>query len=314
MNRFNLVVLVQIFKQVPAGIVESGNSRVVQFSCLSVKEYLTSAWLAISSGDVLRYYIALEPAHTILAQACMSALLRSDDPVEQNGVEYIPPNWLNMLLNTGPPMLSMGMYRLAYKRRWNISLNWTSHILQPGDSCTTSNWKSDAGPMYYAALCGFQDLVGHLIMVLIRKFSQHVNICGGYNVTPQLAALAGEHFQTANFFHDNGVDPNIRGFSSKTPLHSAAYYGHLQMVQELLEHKADVNAQRDSDQNPSLLVGRYFERPSSQVSQLPNISRLLLEHGADVNARTDDLSTPCIWRKNMGGSRSYVCYSSMVLV
>jgi hypothetical protein len=68
-------------------IVESDDSRVVQFSHFSVKEYLTSARLAISSGEVLRYHIALEPAHTILAQACMSALLRSEDHVEQDGAE-----------------------------------------------------------------------------------------------------------------------------------------------------------------------------------------------------------------------------------
>ncbi|KAF8476562.1 hypothetical protein DFH94DRAFT_803602, partial [Russula ochroleuca] len=45
--------------------------RVVQFSHFSVKEYLTSARLATSSADVSRYHIDLEPAHTILAQACM---------------------------------------------------------------------------------------------------------------------------------------------------------------------------------------------------------------------------------------------------
>jgi hypothetical protein len=58
-------------------VVESGASRVVQFSHFSVREFLTSDRLSTSSGDVLQYHIALEPAHTILAQACMSALLRS---------------------------------------------------------------------------------------------------------------------------------------------------------------------------------------------------------------------------------------------
>jgi hypothetical protein len=57
-------------------IVDTGDSRVVQFSHFSVKEFLTSARLATSSGDVSRYHIVLEPAHTILAQACMSVLLQ----------------------------------------------------------------------------------------------------------------------------------------------------------------------------------------------------------------------------------------------
>ena len=41
-------------------IVETGYSRVVQFSHFSVKEFLTSARLATSSGDVSRYHIVLE--------------------------------------------------------------------------------------------------------------------------------------------------------------------------------------------------------------------------------------------------------------
>jgi hypothetical protein len=82
-------------------VVESDGSRVVQFSHFSVREFLTSARLSTSSGDVLRYHIALEPAHTILAQACMSALLRSDDRMEPNGAksrsrlaEYAARHWV----------------------------------------------------------------------------------------------------------------------------------------------------------------------------------------------------------------------------
>jgi hypothetical protein len=56
-------------------IVAADGSRVVQFSHFSVKEFLTSARLSTSSGIVSRYHIDLEPAHTILVQACMSVLL-----------------------------------------------------------------------------------------------------------------------------------------------------------------------------------------------------------------------------------------------
>jgi len=50
-------------------IVKDGDSRIVQFSHFSVKEYLTSDRLAESSRDVSRYHIQLAAAHTILAQA-----------------------------------------------------------------------------------------------------------------------------------------------------------------------------------------------------------------------------------------------------
>jgi hypothetical protein len=71
--------------------VETDDSRVVQFSHFSVKEYLTSERLATSSGDVSRYHIDLEPAHTILAQACMGILLQPDDRVEENDVRKRSP-------------------------------------------------------------------------------------------------------------------------------------------------------------------------------------------------------------------------------
>ena len=50
---------------------EAGNSRVVQFSHFSVKEFLTSSRLATATSDVSYYHIALGPAHTILAKACL---------------------------------------------------------------------------------------------------------------------------------------------------------------------------------------------------------------------------------------------------
>ena len=65
-------------------IVNDGDSKVVQFSHFSVKEYLTSDQLACSSGDVSRYHIVLEPAHTILTQACLGVLLRLDGHDKDN--------------------------------------------------------------------------------------------------------------------------------------------------------------------------------------------------------------------------------------
>ena len=72
-------------------IVDTGRSRVVQFSHFSVKEFLTSARLATSSQDVSCYHIVLGPAHTIMAQACLSILLRQDNLIEDSSVEKRSP-------------------------------------------------------------------------------------------------------------------------------------------------------------------------------------------------------------------------------
>ena len=283
-------------------IVESDDSRVVQFSHFSVKEFLTSARLATSSGDVSHYHIDAESAHMILAQACMSALLRFDDRVEENDVKsgsplsrYAAEHWVShakyenvraclrkaieYLFDLDKP------YFLAWRQLHDIDIN-------PRDSTffQFTPWpheKSDAVPLYYAALCGFQDLVEHLIV----KYPQHVDAGGGYFVTPLLAALAGNHFQIARILHDKGADPNVRGNLDMTPLHSAAYYGDLQTIQVLLEYKANVDARDNFGQTPLRFLSKNSQLAVNE-SQCRNVTQVLLEHGADVNAHDNNLSTP----------------------
>ena len=52
-------------------VVHDGVSRVVLFSHFSVKEFLTSDRLSAAVRYISFHHIALEPAHTILAQACL---------------------------------------------------------------------------------------------------------------------------------------------------------------------------------------------------------------------------------------------------
>ncbi|KAH9069508.1 hypothetical protein EDB83DRAFT_2551109 [Lactarius deliciosus] len=50
----------------------------VQFAHFSVKEFLASDRLAKLTADISRFHIRLEPAHTVIAQACLAILLRSN--------------------------------------------------------------------------------------------------------------------------------------------------------------------------------------------------------------------------------------------
>ncbi len=70
--------------------VEAGDSRFVQFSHFSVKEFLTSSRLATTSLKVSKYHIDLEPAHTVLAQVCLGVLLQIQDNVEGHTREDHP--------------------------------------------------------------------------------------------------------------------------------------------------------------------------------------------------------------------------------
>jgi hypothetical protein len=276
-------------------IVATDDSRVVQFSHFSVKEFLTSARLATSSQDVSRYHIVLEPAHTILAQACLSILLRLDNLIEDSNVKedfplagYAAEHWVRHAQFEDVASHIKGMedlfdpdkpYFAAWCRLHDIDTepSYDSVFFQ-----FTTFPKSGANtPLYYAALCGFRNLVEQLI----AKHPQHVDAIGGYYMSPAVAALAGRHFQLAQVLHRNGSSVNPQGRSGISLLHSAADYGDLEMVRVLLDYGVDINAQNDAGITPL-----YYA--SLDVSDSPKIFRLLLDRGADPNGRTKIGLTP----------------------
>jgi len=68
-----------------------GDSRLVQFSHFSVKEFLTSDRLGASTVDTLRYHhIRLEAAHVMMAQMCLSVLLQLEDHMDKQTIRNYP--------------------------------------------------------------------------------------------------------------------------------------------------------------------------------------------------------------------------------
>jgi hypothetical protein len=275
-------------------IVDTGYSRVVQFSHFSVKEYLTSDRLAVSSQDVSQYHITFETAHTILAQACVSVLLQLDDHNEWDDVEKNAPlavygaeYWVRhaQFEDVASRIKGMGYlfdldkpYFAAWRRLHDIDT-----IRSPESVFGQIAFETGAKiPLYYAALCGFANLVEQLI----AKNPQHVNAFGGYYGTPAVAALAGRHFQLTQVLHRNKSSVEPRDDHERTPLHSAAYCGDLEMVQVLLEYGVDVNTKNSYGLTPLNFAsyrGRHYE---------PRVARLLIEHGAVINTRDVGGSTP----------------------
>ena len=277
-------------------IVDTGRSRVVQFSHFSVKEFLTSARLTTSSQDVSHYHIILEPAHTILAQSCLSILLRQDNIIEGGSVEersplagYAAEHWVRHAQFEDVASRIKGMEDIFDLDKPYFSVWRQVHDIDsdPYDSIFyhfTPNSKSGPNtPFYYAALCGFSNLVEQLIV----KHPEHVNAIGGYYMTPAVAALAGRHFELAQVLHRNGssVDPRCR--AELSPLHSATYYWDLEMVQVLLDYGVDANALSVDGYTPLNLALTYRSE-----NQDPSVVRLLLDRGADPNLPTEDGLTP----------------------
>jgi hypothetical protein len=157
-------------------IVETDNSRVVQFSHFSVKEFLTSTRLADSSKVLACYHISLEPAHTILAQACMAVLLHPDDFVGENSslAGYAARHWpIHAQFRSVSSSLKKAMEYLfdlelphfaTWLRLHNIDIKPSLNMDLSSLSLLAASSLFDASPLYYATLCGFQDLVECLVI------------------------------------------------------------------------------------------------------------------------------------------------------
>ena len=284
-------------------IVQAGDSRVVQFSHFSVKEFLTSPRLAIGSGEVSNYHIDLEPAHTILGQACLGVLLQIQDDVEgcTRGdhplAEYAAEHWAtHAQFGEVSSRLRKGMEYLfdANKPHFKVWLTLYDIDTGPKYGATfyhfTPDVNSPAAPLYHAALCGFHDLVEHLI----SKHPQDVNADGGFYVRPLVAALAGEHFETADLLRRNGADLNVWG-EGINPLHAAAYSGNFEVVRKLIEYGPTYIETRNGVGSTPLHCAS--DGPSFNAG---SVTRLLLEHGADVNAQSKTCMTPLHWASSNG--------------
>ena len=270
-------------------IVQAGRSRVVQFSHFSVKEFLTSSRLVTASGDVSNHHIESEPAHTILAQACLGVLLQIQDEVEGYTPEdhplarYAAKHWTtHAQFGEKSSHLHKGMEYLfdANRPHFKVWLTLCDIDTHPNVDATFYEFalwnKSPAAPLYYAALCGFHDLVEHLI----TKHPQDVNADGGYYVRPLVAALAKEHFQTADLLRHNGADLDVLGLHGRNPLHGAAYSGNLEVVRILIEYNpAYINAGDEYEFTPLIWASSPHNLKDGSVHQL------LLEHGANINTQ-----------------------------
>src|SRR5260221_783075 len=219
---------------------EDEDSRVIHFSHFSVKEFLTSDRLSTSKIDASRYHhILLEPAHTIMAQACLSVLLRLDPHVDEANFPlalYAAERFgdhaefesvLSYLIDGVDLLLGADKSHFAAWPRMS-PLDHLPHMLQ------------DVIPLYYVAARGYRGLVDYLI----SKRPDDVNIQDDYG-TPLHAALDGGHADVAELLLGYCLDVDVRDYRDQTPLHLAAENGFIGVTRTLADRNADINV-RDS--------------------------------------------------------------------
>ena len=302
-------------------IVKDGDSRIVQFSHFSVKEFLTADRLAEPIRDVSRYHIRLETAHTVLGQACLGVLLRLDDRVDRDMIENFP----------------LAQYAAQYWPTHARFGNASSHIMD-GMKClfdadkphfpawlwiynedysegrpmsTMCPEKPEASPLYYAAMLGFRDLADRLI----AEHPEHVNARGGLEQTPTHVAARTGHADILSLLLEHGAEVDALGHNGQTPLHRASWQRKVKAGQCLLDHGADINARNNDGLTPlgsaaykDLEFTRMLVERGARINDYDSdgwtslhwaiqsgnvqIAQLLLENGADVNVRDKSGKSP----------------------
>ena len=310
-------------------IVKDGDSRIVQFSHFSVKEFLIADRLAEPLKDVSRYHIRLEAAHTILAQACLGVLLRLDDRVGQDNIKdfplarYAAQYWPSHAarFDNASSCIKDGMECLFDADKPHFATWLWIYNEDRGRSMSSScPEKPEAFPLYYAARLGFRGLAEHLI----SKHPEHVNARGGREVTPMHVAAFEGQADILALLLEHGADTDGRGLDKSTPLYRAALNGKWEAGQYLLDRGADINARNAEERTPLFravfqghveFVGMLLKRgagvgipekygwtPLHWAVGNGNIlaMQLLLEYGADVNARDKEGKTPSEFGSKLG--------------
>jgi ankyrin repeat protein len=128
------------------------------------------------------------------------------------------------------------------------------------------------------------------------------------------ACRTGQHQVVEELLKGGIADPNLRDDDNEiawTPLFLAARSCHVETVQVLLSHGADVNARSKMDQSPLHAV--CWSKQSS--AGLTQVVRLLLEAGAHASAGNRRGQTPLHWAAHyghVGAVRLLVQYSALI--
>jgi hypothetical protein len=285
-------------------IVDEKGSQVVQFSHFSVKEFLTSSRITGSSADISAFHILLEPAHTVLAMACLGVLVGLGELVDEDNVEdrspltrYAAEYWVDharfgnvsshireemeYLFDPDRPYFAAWLH-VHNIDTWPLPESLLYHFAR-------HEQPNMATPVYYAALCGFHELTEQLII----KHPQQVNAAGGFYVSPLVAALSGGHFKIAQLLYERGANVEVQGTCNRTPLDGASSSGQLETVQWLLSRSANPNVLDNSGPG-------WTPLHSAACFGHSEVSRLLLQYQADINARNNDGQSPLHYASKEG--------------
>ena len=263
-------------------VVDVDGSAVMQFSHLSVKEYLTST--RIAKGPVSHYSIPLEPAHLFVTQACLSFLLQLDQLVTKERIEasplarYAGQYWADHAEFGNVSSRTEDMIKMLFDPKSHHFANWVwiYDTISDNSPVSAAELRSEWTPLHYAAQHGFHRVAEWLVTTC----AQDVNVTHDSRAPLNIASIKGRLMVVQVLLaHHADIDINCSD-GNWAPLHLSSWYGHPTIVRALLERGADVNLKSREGWTPLLCL-------SVKGGNL-EIAKMLLEHGADPNIRCKD--------------------------
>jgi ankyrin repeat protein len=277
----------------PALIVgHKDDPTIVQFSHGSVKEFLTSNRLRTSRiENSSRYHFTLKAAHATLARVCINVLLRFDETAEKTHLKssplalYAAQYWVHHTQQGNAAAENHDvMERLFDPSKSHLEAWIWMHDVDKDQSRTMGNIAErpshrSVTPLYYAALCGFTELVKYLAN--LRPEDLHDS--RGYRTTPLHAALYKGHNGTMLALLNCDFNMLDKKVHNKTLLHTAYCGRWLKIMELLLEKGAEVDATGP--------FGNTLLHRASLDGRL-DVVYLLLKYEADINAKNNNGWTP----------------------
>ena len=121
---------------------------------------------------------------------------------------------------------------------------------------------------------------------IIDRDPNQINVQDAQGFTPLHLASGKGHIEIVEFLLNHGADIELEIFNGETPLMLAARYaryGQYETIKTLLEHGAKVNHKDENGRTALHNAAMYRGK---------EIMNLLISYGADVNTRDKDQTTP----------------------
>lgn len=181
--------------------------------------------------------------------------------------------------------------RHGSRMEWNVCLTQTNHTWLwiydedvDNSMSTMRPGKPGAVPLYYATMLGFRDLAEYLI----TEHLEHVNARGGRQETPMHVAAWAGHVDILSLLLEHGANIDVyQNLLYHTPLIQASMKGKLEAGQYLLDRGADINVHNKYNRTPLFMAVFYGHVEFVQM---------LLKRGAKTNTHDTSFgNTPLHW-------------------